>query len=125
MVQEYLEEVRERGDVRIMLLNGEIVGSMRRIPAEGDFRTNVHAGASVAKHHITGSDRRICETIRPRLVADGLYFVGIDIIGDKLVEINVVSPAGIPRINRLDEVKIQAQVIDFVEDQAALLKSGA
>lgn len=124
MVQEYLHQVRERGDVRILLLNGEILGAMRRIPAEGDFRTNVHAGASVAKHHITDNDRRICETIKPRLVADGLYFVGIDLIGDKLVEINVVSPAGIPRINHLDEVNIQAQVIDFVGVQAARLKAG-
>ncbi len=120
MVQEYLGEVRERGDVRLMLLNGEILGGMRRIPAEGDFRTNIHAGASPAKHVITDSDRRICQTIKPRLIADGLYFVGLDIIGDKLVEINVVSPGGIPRINRLEGTKIEAQVIDFVEEQVAL-----
>jgi glutathione synthase len=125
MVQEYLSEVRERGDVRLMLLNGEILGAMRRIPAEGDFRTNIHAGASPAKHVITDSDRRICQTIKPRLVADGLYFVGLDIIGDKLVEINVVSPGGIPRINRLDGLKIEAQVIDFVEEQVALLNGSA
>jgi len=125
MVQEYLSLVRERGDVRIMLLNGEILGAMRRIPAEGDFRTNIHAGAAPAKHEITDSDRRICETIKPRLVADGLYFVGLDIIGDKLVEINVVSPGGIPRINRLDHIKMEAMVIDFVEQQVAALKEGA
>ncbi|MCB2194000.1 MAG: glutathione synthase, partial [Deltaproteobacteria bacterium] len=93
--------------------------------AEGDFRTNIHAGASPAKHQISESDRRICETIRPRLMADGLYFVGLDIIGDKLVEINVVSPGGIPRINRLDGIKIEAMVVDFVEEQVRRLKGHA
>jgi glutathione synthase len=125
MVQEYLAEVKKHGDVRIMLLNGEILGAMRRIPAKGDFRTNIHAGASPAKHEISATDRRICDTIRPRLMADGLYFVGLDIIGDKLVEINVVSPGGIPRINRLDGIKIEAQVIDFVEEQVRRLKDHA
>jgi glutathione synthase len=125
MVQEYLSEVKERGDVRVMLLNGEILGAMRRIPAEGDFRTNIHAGATPAKHVITESDRRICATIKPRLIADGLYFVGLDIIGDKLVEINVVSPGGIPRINRLDGIKMEAMVIDFVEEQVAAIKGTA
>lgn len=117
MVQAFLEEVKSQGDVRILLLNGEIIGAMRRIPAEGDFRTNIHAGASPAKHAISESDRRICQRIKPRLIKDGLYFVGVDIIGDKLVEINVVSPGGIPRINRLDGAKLEALVIDFVEEK--------
>ncbi|RJX29710.1 MAG: glutathione synthase [Desulfarculus sp.] len=123
MVQEYLHEVKEQGDVRIMLLGGEIVGAMRRIPAEGDFRTNIHAGARPAKHEITETDRRICRIIKPRLLADGLVFVGIDIIGDKLVEINVVSPGGIPRINRLNNDQIEKRVIDFVEERVAQLKA--
>jgi glutathione synthase len=119
MVQEYLAQVKQQGDVRILLLNGEILGAMRRIPAEGDFRTNIHAGATPAKHEITESDRRICRTVAPRLQADGLYFVGIDIIGDKLVEINVVSPGGIPRINALEGLRLESRVIDFVEEQVA------
>lgn len=117
MVQEYLEEVKTQGDVRILLLNGEILGAMKRIPAEGDFRTNIHAGASPARHEITDSDRRICEAIKPRLIKDRLFFVGVDIIGDKLVEINVVSPGGIPRINMLSNLKIEATVIDWVEER--------
>jgi glutathione synthase len=125
MVQEYLSQVKSEGDVRILLLNGEIVGAMRRIPAEGDFRTNIHAGASPAKHVIRESDLRICRTVAPRLIKDGLYFVGIDIIGDKLIEINVVSPGGIPRINRLDGLKIEAQVIDFVESKVAEMRNPA
>jgi glutathione synthase len=124
LVQHYLEQVKAEGDVRILLLNGEILGAMRRIPAEGDFRTNIHAGATPAKHKITDSDRRICNAIADRLVKDGLYFVGLDIIGDKLVEINVVSPGGIPRINKLDGVKLEAKVIDFIEQKVKELKSG-
>ena len=81
---------------------------MKRIPANGDFRTNIHAGATPAKHELTDSDLRICNAIADRLVKDGLYFVGVDIIGDKLVEINVVSPGGIPRINRLDGVTLES-----------------
>ncbi|MBI4799322.1 MAG: aminotransferase class V-fold PLP-dependent enzyme [Desulfarculus sp.] len=95
----------------------------KRIPAEGDFRTNIHAGASAAKHEITDSDRRICEQIKDRLVKDRLFFVGVDIIGDKLVEINVVSPGGIPRINRLSNLKIEARVIDWVEDRVRRRRS--
>jgi glutathione synthase len=118
MVQEYLEDARANGDVRVLILNGEIIGAMRRLPVEGDFRANVHAGATVIKHQITERERNICSIIRPRLVRDGLYFVGIDMIGDKLVEINCVSPGGIPRINRLNGVRLEKNVIDFVEQKA-------
>ena len=120
MVQEFLHAVKTLGDVRILLLDGQILGAMRRIPRNGDFRTNVHAGADVAAHQITDSDRAICTAIAPRLVADGLYFVGIDVIGDRLVEINCVSPGGIPRINRLNNVRLEKQVIDFIEEKVRL-----
>jgi len=105
-----------------MLLNGEILGAMRRIPQKGDFRTNVHVGAEVTRHKVTDQDKEICRIIKDRLIKDGLYFVGIDVIGDKLVEINCVSPGGIPRINRLDNVKLEADVIDFVEKKAKEMK---
>ncbi|WP_054029651.1 glutathione synthase [Desulfatitalea tepidiphila] len=119
MVQEYLEAGRE-GDVRILLLNGEILGAMRRIPKPGEFRSNVKAGARVVPHKISRHEVAICEAIRPRLVRDGLYFVGIDVIGDKLIEVNCVSPGGIPRINALDSVRLEVPVIDFVEQRARL-----
>ena len=115
MVQEYLNQVKRDGDVRILLLNGEILGAMRRQPREGDFRTNIHAGATAHKHDITDAERRICGAIKKKLIADGLFFVGIDVIGDKLVEINCVSPGGIPRINRLNHAKLEASVVDFIE----------
>jgi len=117
MVQEYLEVVQKEGDVRILLLNGEIMGAMRRKPRKGDFRTNIHAGARAYRHEITVKEREICDAIKDKVVEDGLFFVGIDIIGDRLVEINCVSPGGIPRINRLNKVKLEAEVIDFIEKQ--------
>ena len=118
MVQAYLESVKTEGDVRILMLNGEILGAMRRMPADGEFRANVHAGGEVFKHDITDAQIRICNTISSRLIKDGLYFVGIDVIGDKLVEINCVSPGGIPRINRLNSVRLEAKVVDFLEQKA-------
>ena len=121
MVQEYLQNVEQDGDIRILLLNGEIIGAMRRKPRRGDFRPNVHAGGEVFVHAVSARERRICLVIRDKLIADGLYFVGIDIIGGKLVEINCVSPGGIPRINRLDNVHLERQVIDFVEHKAATI----
>ena len=118
MVQEYIDVVQTEGDVRILMLNGEILGAMRRKPRKGDFRTNIHAGARAYKHEVTQREKEICLTIKDKLIRDGLYFVGIDVIGDKLGEINCVSPGGIPRINKLDGVKLEAKVIDFIEQKA-------
>ncbi len=123
IVQEFMDEVRH-GDVRIMVLNGEILGAMRRIPCDGEFRTNLYAGARAEPHEITDTDRHICRTVRNRLVQDGLYFVAIDIIGDKLIEINCISPGGIAYLNQLYNVRAEKQVIDFVE-QEVIRKRGA
>ncbi|MBU0969118.1 MAG: glutathione synthase [Proteobacteria bacterium] len=117
MVQEYLKTVKEEGDVRILLLNGEILGAMGRKSVSGDFRTNVHAGARAFKHVITPAQNYICEKIKPKLIADGLYFVGIDVIGDKLVEVNCVSPGGVPRINLFDGVRLESTIVDFIEEK--------
>jgi glutathione synthase len=122
MVQEYLDVVQSQGDIRILLLNGEILGAMRRKPREGDFRTNIHAGGRAHRHELTETEKNICLAIRERLVKDGLFFVGIDLLGDKLVEVNCVSPGGIPRINRLNNVRLEAKVIDFVEHKANEMK---
>jgi glutathione synthase len=99
------------------MLNGEIIGAMRRKPLPGAFKTNIHAGGRASRHEITPQEVSICATIRNRLLKDGLFFVGIDLIEDKLVEINCVSPGGIPRINKLNNVKLEAQVIDFIEQR--------
>ena len=122
MVQEFLEVVREEGDIRILILNGEILGAMRRKPMKGDFRTNLHAGGQVFKHEVTEIEKKICHDIKNRLIMDGLYFVGIDIIGNKLVEVNCVSPGGIPRINKLNNDKLEVKVIDFIEEKVKEMK---
>mgnify|MGYP003872133525 CR=1 FL=1 len=116
IVQEFLEEVRG-GDVRIMMLNGEVLGAMRRIPCPGEFRTNLFAGAKAEPHCLTSSDLHICNRVRERLLQDGLYFVAIDVIGDKLIEINSISPGGIAYLDRLYGIQAERKVIDFVEQE--------
>jgi glutathione synthase len=122
ILQEFVEGA-ENGDVRIMMLNGEPIGAMRRIPATDDIRSNVHAGGSVAKHTLTKGQKKVCKLVGKKLVADGLYFVGLDMIGDKLIEVNVCSPGGITRINKLNRAKLQTQVIDFMEEVAKARES--
>lgn len=116
ILQEYIEGA-DQGDVRILLLNGEPIGAMRRIPGSDDHRSNVSAGGSVAKHTMTRQEKALCKQIGPKLVNDGLYFVGIDVIGGKLVEVNVMSPGGITYINKAYKTKVQCKVIDFVESR--------
>jgi glutathione synthase len=122
MVQEYLKGVKIRGDVRILLLNGEILGAMCRKPPDGSFRTNIHAGGRAYRYRISRREKEICEQIKPRLIEDGLYFVGLDLIDERLIEINCISPGGIPRINRLNTTRIEKQILDFIETRAASRK---
>jgi len=125
ILQEYIEGA-EKGDVRILMLNGLPIGAMKRVPGEKDHRSNVSAGGSVQKHKLTPQEKRLCKKIGPRLVKDGLYFVGIDVIGGMLVEVNVMSPGGVTYINRVYKVKLQEKIIDFLEskviEQSAALK---
>ncbi|MEZ4388863.1 MAG: glutathione synthase [Candidatus Krumholzibacteriia bacterium] len=114
ILQEYVEGA-EHGDVRILMLNGEPIGAMKRVPAPGENRSNVHAGGTAVKHVLNRKEKALCKAIGPKLVRDGLYFAGLDVIGGKLIEVNVLSPGGISRINRLNRTKLQRQVIDFVE----------
>ncbi len=113
MVQRYLSESR-LGDKRILLLAGEPIGAVLRIPREDDLRGNMAAGGRVAKTGLTDRDRQICDTLAPRLLADGQYFVGIDVIGDYLTEINVTSPTGICEIDVLDGVVLEDKVIAWL-----------
>ncbi len=116
ILQEYIEGA-DQGDVRVLLLNGLPIGAMRRIPGEKDHRSNVSAGGSVAKHKLTTQEKLLCKKIGPKLVKDGLYFVGIDVIGGKLVEVNVMSPGGITYMNKVYKIKLQEKVIDFLESK--------
>ena len=118
ILQEYIEGA-DKGDVRILLLNGEPIGAMKRVPGNDDHRSNVTAGGSVQKHTMTQAEKDLCKQIGPKLVKDGLYFVGIDVIGGKLVEVNVMSPGGITYINKVykPKVKVEEKVIDFLESK--------
>jgi len=116
ILQEYIEGA-DKGDVRILILNGIPIGAMRRIPGEKDHRSNVSAGGTVAKHKLTKQEKLLCQKIGPRLLKDGLYFVGIDVIGGKLVEVNVMSPGGITYINKVYKTKLQEKVVDFMESK--------
>jgi len=115
ILQEYVEGADE-GDIRVMMLNGEPIGAMRRKPAAGDARSNVHAGGTVHKHVLSPQEKKLCKKIGPKLVADGLYFVGLDLIGGKLIEVNVLSPGGIVNINRLNKTRLQVKILDWIED---------
>ena len=114
MVQRYLPEIR-RGDKRIILVEGEAKGAVLRVPPEGEARANLHVGARPVKTELTTRDREICDAIGPTLRAQGLVFVGIDVIGGFLTEINVTSPTGIHEIARLDGIEIAPKIWDAVE----------
>ncbi len=114
IVQRYLPEVR-RGDKRIVLVDGEAVGAINRVPAEGEARSNMHVGGRPEKYEMSRRDREICEAIGPALRERGLLFVGIDVIGDWLTEINVTSPTGIQELGRFDGANIAALIWDAIE----------
>ena len=114
IAQRYLPEVRQ-GDKRIILIDGKAVGGVNRVPAEGEARSNMHIGGKAVKADLTKREKEICETIGPELKRLGLIFVGIDVIGDYLTEINVTSPTGIQEINRLSGTKIESDIWDAIE----------
>ena len=114
MAQEYVPEIRE-GDKRILLLEGEPIGAVLRVPTAAESRANFHVGGSAAKAPLSDADRAIVARVGPFLKDQGLFFVGIDVIGDKLTEINVTSPTGVQEINALDGTKLEAVFIDRVE----------
>ncbi len=116
ILQDYIPGA-EKGDVRILMLNGVPIGAMKRVPGNEDHRSNVSAGGRVEKHILTNEEKELCRRIGPKLVRDGLYFVGIDVINGMLVEVNVMSPGGITYMNKVYKTKVQKKIIDFVEDK--------
>ena len=121
MAQRYVPEIR-RGDKRIVVLDGNPLGAVLRVPREDETRGNIHVGGATVQAPLSARDRAICARLAPRLRADGLWFVGLDVIGDWLTEVNVTSPTGIQEINALDGVALERQVIDFVEHRAGALR---
>ena len=114
MAQEYLPAIRQ-GDKRILLVDGEAIGAVLRVPAAGETRANLHVGGRAEKTSLDADDSRIVETLAPVLKQEGLFFVGIDVIGGKLTEINVTSPTGIQEINNLEGGTLETRVIEAAE----------
>ncbi|MEH2328733.1 glutathione synthase [Nostoc sp.] len=121
MVQTYLPEAKE-GDKRIILLNGEPIGALNRLSSGTDFRNNMATGGTVAQTEITPREYEICTQVAERLRQDGLIFVGIDVIGGYLTEVNVTSPTGIREIDRLDGTHLGHQVIQWIEQTLEIQK---
>jgi glutathione synthase len=118
MLQRYEAAVR-KGDKRIILVDGEPMGAVNRVPAEGEARSNMHVGGRPEKSPLTARDREICAAIGPTLRDQGMIFAGIDVIGDYLTEINVTSPTGLQEIARFDGVHIEKAIWDRIEAKVA------
>jgi glutathione synthase len=125
IAQEYLPAVT-KGDKRVLLVGGSVcvvggtVAAYRRMRPKDDIRSNMHVGASRKRSDFTEVEARICGLLRPRLVADGLYFVGVDLVGDKILEINVFAPGGIHNINELYGIDVGAEIVQDLERRVDL-----
>jgi glutathione synthase len=115
--QRYLPAARQ-GDKRILLLDGEPIGAVLRVPREDEVRGNLHVGGRAEKATLDAGERALCAALGPRLRQDGLWLVGIDVIGGLLTEVNVTSPTGVQEIDRLDGVRLEAKIVDFLEQRA-------
>lgn len=120
MVQQFQPTVT-KGDKRVLLLDGELLGVIQRVPPKGDIRANIHVGGQVVKTDLTESEQQLVTELGPHLREAGLYFVGLDLIGGKLIEINVTSPTGVQELRRLSGGDPSARVIDWVEKRVAAL----
>lgn len=117
IVQKFIPDV-SNGDKRIILVDGVPVGAINRVPAEGETRSNMHVGGRPEKIGLTARDKEICDRIGPVLREKGQIFVGIDVIGDYLTEINVTSPTGIQELERFDGINVAAMIWDAIEARA-------
>jgi glutathione synthase len=114
IVQRYVPEVR-KGDKRIILVDGDVVGGINRVPAQGEARSNMHVGGKPEATTLSAREKQICTAIGPELKARGLVFTGIDVIGDYLTEINVTSPTGILEIKRFGGPDVASLIWDAIE----------
>lgn len=114
IMQKFLPDV-SKGDKRVILVDGEPVGAINRVPAAGETRSNMHVGGRPEKVDLTARDREICKVIGPLLRAKGQVFVGIDVIGDWLTEINVTSPTGIQELERFEGTNVARQIWEAIE----------
>lgn len=118
MIQKFIPAV-SKGDKRILLIDGEPVGAINRVPAAGAVRSNLHVGGTAMPVELTPRDLEICAAIGPTLRERGLIFVGIDVIGDYLTEINVTSPTGAPQLKAFTGIDATALMWDAIEAKRA------
>ena len=121
VVQKFLPEVH-KGDKRIILVDGDPVGAINRVPISGEIRSNMHVGGTATKVGLTKRDREICKTIGPTLKEKGQIFVGIDVIGDFLTEINVTSPTGLQELEHFDGINTASRIWDSIDQKLNVLK---
>ncbi len=117
IAQKYLKDVTA-GDKRIILLDGEAIGAINRVPAKGETRSNMHVGGRAEAVKLTARDEEICKVIGPHLKERGLLLTGIDVIGDWLTEINVTSPTGVQEVRKFGGADISAALWDWVEKRS-------
>ncbi|MCW0000189.1 glutathione synthetase [Pararhizobium sp. YC-54] len=127
IAQAYLPEAKA-GDTRLFMMNGKplvrdgVYAAFRRIPAKGDLRSNMHAAGTAEAAKITGGMLAIAEMVRPKLIEDGMFLVGLDIVGDKILEINVFTPGGLPDIAGMHKIDFSEEIIEALENKIAIRK---
>jgi glutathione synthase len=114
--QKYISEVETTGDVRVLIINGKIIASMKRIPQEGNFRCNLACGATCHQYTLTDEEKNAMEEIGSFLAKNGIYFSAVDMIGGKLCEINITSPGLVHEMNSVDNQKYQKIMQDNFEE---------
>jgi glutathione synthase len=120
IAQQYLPAAAD-GDMRLFVMNGRPLrvkgkyAAFRRVRRSGDMRSNIHAGGKLAAAEVTETDLRIAEIVRPKLVQDGMFLVGLDVVGDKLMEINVFSPGGLGSAQKFTKINFSRYVIEALE----------
>ncbi|MEO9341153.1 hypothetical protein ABFT80_27560 [Mesorhizobium sp. SB112] len=128
ITQAYLTEAKS-GDVRLFLMNGEPLisggkyAALKRVPAKGDIRSNIHASGTARKVKVTDSMLSVAATVRPKLLETGMFLVGLDIVGDKLLEINVYTPGGLGRLTKMYGVNFAEAVILSLEEKLRIRSS--
>ena len=119
MAQKFIDKVTE-GDKRIIILNGDPIGAVLRVAAKGEFRSNFHSGGHPEKTELTERDMEICNAVGPKLIQDNLYFVGIDVVGGYLTEVNTTSPTCVQEINHFSNTKLEELIVEFAEALCAV-----
>jgi glutathione synthase len=118
IAQAFLKDV-VKGDKRIIIIDGIAVGAINRVPQKGETRSNMHVGGKAVPTELTEDDMRICDAIGPMLKARGQILVGIDVIGDKMTEINITSPTGVQELKRFSGIDAAALSWDAIEKRLA------